>query len=235
MEKIKSRSIFKHPISLAGPSICCDIRTAVRMCFLRTACCAITHISHCEAGIKPASVQQTTWQIGGHYTSQQRIEDMYLKYLNISGLHKQIYSVTLFVALLFNFTEVTGGMQPASYQAESDLIISSIKAEIWSLKINAIALYCLLCTLFEGAAKSDKEEQSALPPMLWMKCRIFVCMDLVISWGSLCYSTPPLSSPQLQRLKQTLWCLCDNLFAPTGGNTWVNITRRPRGPLSLPL
>lgn len=81
-------------------------------------------------------------------------------------------------------------MQSASYQAESGLIISSIKAEI-SLKINATASYCLLCTLVDGAAKSDKEEQSALPLMLWMKCRIFVCMDLVISWGSLCYSTPP--------------------------------------------
>ena len=55
------------------------------------------------------------------------------------------YSVTLLLSLLFNFPEVTRGTQSASYQAESDLIISSIKAEI-SLKINALALYCLRCT-----------------------------------------------------------------------------------------
>ena len=49
-------------------------------------------------------------------------------------------------------------MQSAFYQSESDLIILSIKAEI-SLKINAIASYCLLRTLDDGEVKSNEEEE----------------------------------------------------------------------------
>lgn len=122
-------------------------------------------------------------------------------------------------------------MHSASCWNESDLIISSIKAEI-SLKINASYI---LSALHSGWRDSKEQRRiragSAASDALDKKWWIFVCMDLVISWGSLRYPTPPTQHPpsslQLQRFKQTLWSLCDNLFAPTGGNTWVNITRMP--------
>ncbi len=61
-------------------------------------------------------------------------------------------------------------MQSVSYQVKSDLVFSSIKAEI-SLKINALVSYCLLCTSDGREEKSaGEEEQSALPLLLWMKC-----------------------------------------------------------------
>lgn len=94
-----------------------------------------------------------------------------------------MYCTTLFFSLLFNFLEVTRGIQSPSYHAESDLIISSIKPEI-SLKINAsFKLYAL----HFGAAK-NKEEQERIGLMLWF------CMDFVISWSSLSYLTS-LSAP----------------------------------------
>lgn len=70
-----------------------------------------------------------------------------------------------------------------------------------------------------------------LRPMLWIKCWISVCMDLVIFLKASFVTQHPPS--QLQQLTQTLWCLRDNLFAPTGRNTWVNITHRAWGALSF--
>lgn len=92
-------------------------------------------------------------------------------------------------------------MQSASYQPESDLIISSIKAEI-CLKINAIASYCLPCTLDDWAAKSDKEESAASDAL-------DETLNLCLYGFSHFLRLPPLlntplGSPQLQRLKQTL-------------------------------
>lgn len=51
-------------------------------------------------------------------------------------------------------------MRSASYQPESDLIISSIKAEI-SLKINAIASYCPRCTLDDGGGRAERAASDA--------------------------------------------------------------------------
>lgn len=114
----------------------------VRICFLRTTCCVIiTHISHSEAGISQP-------RCGKQHDRQEDISPPNRGWHVLKGfkyVYISKYSVTLFLSLLFNFPEVTRGTQSASYRAESDLIISSIKAEI-SLKINALALYCLLCT-----------------------------------------------------------------------------------------
>lgn len=56
-------------------------------------------------------------------------------------------------------------------------------------------LYCLLCTLDDVRAESNEEEKrSAASDSLDEMSNL--CMNLVISGGSLCYSTPP-SAPLL--------------------------------------
>lgn len=187
MEKIKSRSIIKHHISSADPALYGDIRAAVRMCFLRTPSCHhITYITERQGLRKPR------WQLKtSHLPTASR--------WHAFAVFKYLISARVNIPCYFLPAPSNGLTFQRWYEECSQPLIGlNLTSSFYPLKLKSVwksmlALFRLIYTLDDGKSEEEEEEeqQRALVLMPWIKCWTFVCMDLVISWGSLCYSTPP--------------------------------------------
>lgn len=204
--------------SKGGLNTSSDIRASVRACFERTMCGAIHHIRHREAGI--SRPRCSTHHDGQEAVSLERGYDMRLKDSNNACMSTCTMSLS-FASECLTF-------QKWQEESSQPLVGLKLASSFHPLKLKSVwkPMHKLCTERRIGGAECTASE--ALDEMLHL------CL-----YGLSHFRRPPLllntplSSLRLRRWK--LWCRHDKLLAPTGVNTWIHITRLPRGAFSLTL